>query len=82
VAGPLDALDADVEAFGRAVAGAGVMVGEDLGSPRSEGLTEGAISSTSSARQPAMVLSISIAPLSGVVGEVEVAHGLLLLNRT
>ncbi len=36
VTASLHALDAQVERFGRAVAGAGVMVGEDLGSPSCE----------------------------------------------
>ncbi len=36
MAAALDLLDAQVQSFGRAVAGVGVVVGEDLGSPRSQ----------------------------------------------
>ena len=39
-AAALDPLDAQVEAFGGAVAGAGLVVGEDLGSPRRQGAPE------------------------------------------
>lgn len=41
VAAALDLLHEDVEAFGRTVAGPGVMVGEDLGASRGERLAEG-----------------------------------------
>ncbi len=58
VAAALDLLHAEVEALGGAVAGAGDVVGEDLGPPGRRGSCRASGSRrTSSARQPAMALS-------------------------
>lgn len=77
VAGAFDLLDAEVEAFGGAVAGAGVVVGQDLGSPRLEGGAEGVdlVDLVGAAAGDRLVQEGGGG--GGVVGEVEVPDGFL-----
>jgi len=81
VAGALDALDAQVEALGGAVGGAGVVVGEDLGAPRPEGLGKRADLADLVCGAAGDGLIEQRRSGGGIVGEVEVADGLLSVNR-
>ncbi len=66
VTAALELLDAEVQAFGRSVAGAGVVAGEDLGSPAPEGLAE---------RDAGQPVGIHVGgPASQVLGAVDVRH--------
>jgi hypothetical protein len=77
VAGALDLLDQQVEALGWAVAGAGVVMGEDLGPPRLEGRAERVDLLDVVGRAPGYGLVDERGRDGGIVGEVDVASRFL-----
>ena len=81
MAAALDLLHAEVEAFGRTVAGAGVVVGEDLSSPRGEGLAEGSDLGDVVVGAAGNGLFDQQLGVGSIVGEVEVADVLLCEPR-
>jgi hypothetical protein len=74
VAAPFDAFDAQVERFGRAVAGPGVMVGEDLISPRGQGAAQGLDLGHLVGSSAGDGLVDEQPGITVVVGEIDVAH--------
>ena len=81
MAASFDLLDAQVEALGRPVGSAGVVVGEDLGAPRSEGLAERADLGDVVAGAPGDRLVEQRGGVGWGLGEVDVTNGFLSVNR-